>query len=209
MSAAEPVQGARAAQAKRTAVALKAAARRVFARRGYLDAKVTDIAAEADRSVGSFYKHFPSKEDILHALLVDWTTQSGEELVASDAGDDLTQEPALRARVATYWRTYQEHLPEIRALGQAALVNPAFAERVRATRHAQLQTLREHLEHLQANGIDLPGPPTVVASAFNALLEGFCDYWLSEASHPAAHTIDDAEAISTLTQLLRRGLIGG
>lgn len=209
MSAAEPAQRGRAAQAERTAVALKEAARRVFAHSGYLDAKVTDIAAEAGRSVGSFYKHFPSKEDILQALLVDWTAQSGKELAASDVGDDLTQEPALRARVATYWHTYQEHLPEIRALGQAALVNPAFAERVRATRHAQLQTLREHLERLQANGTELPGSPMVVASAFNALLEGFCDYWLSEAGDPTGRTIDDAEAISTLTRLLRRGLAAG
>ena len=49
--------------AAQTEVALKEAGRRVFARCGYLDAKITDIAAEAGRSVGSFYKHFAGKEE--------------------------------------------------------------------------------------------------------------------------------------------------
>ncbi|HJY00192.1 MAG TPA: helix-turn-helix domain-containing protein, partial [Streptosporangiaceae bacterium] len=51
----------RRARAAQTEVALKEAGRRVFARSGYLEAKITDIAAEAGRSVGSFYKHFAGK----------------------------------------------------------------------------------------------------------------------------------------------------
>jgi AcrR family transcriptional regulator len=187
---------------------LKEAARRVFARSGYLNAKITDITTEAGRSAGSFYKHFASKEEVLQALMSDWFAQAGQELSVHEAGDDLSQQPALRARVSTYWHTYRAHLPEIQALGQAALVNPQFAERVAQIRHAQLQTMREHLQRLQAAGFNLPGDPAVLASAFNALLEGFCTVWIAGGGEPIGRVLEDEEAIDTLTGLLQHGLTG-
>src|SRR3954447_3740431 len=48
---------------------LLAAALRVFARRGYRDAGVDEIAAEAGYSKGALYWHFSSKEGLLTALL--------------------------------------------------------------------------------------------------------------------------------------------
>jgi AcrR family transcriptional regulator len=194
--------------AAQTETALKEAARRVFARGGYLDAKITDITAEAGRSVGSFYKHFAGKEEVLQSLLDDWIAQAGAELAGHEAGDDLSEEPALRARVAVYWHTYRAHLPEIRALGQAALVSPVFAAQMARFRHAELQTMREHLERLAAAGFDLPGDPAVLASAFNALLEGFCATWIGGGGEPIGRELGDDAAIDTLTGLLRNGLTG-
>lgn len=128
--------------------------------------------------------------------------------MGGQAGVPVSEEPALRARVATYWHTYRAHLPEIQALGQAALVDPEFAERVARIRHAQLQTMREHLQRLQAAGSDLPGDPAVLASAFNALLEGFCTVWAGGDGEPIGRVLGDDEAIDTLTGLLRHGLTG-
>src|SRR5258705_5558234 len=48
---------------------LLAAALRVFAQRGYREAGVDEIAAEAGYSKGALYWHFSSKEDLLMALL--------------------------------------------------------------------------------------------------------------------------------------------
>jgi AcrR family transcriptional regulator len=207
MSASEPTAASRRDKAAQTETALKEAARRVFARSGYLNAKITDITTEAGRSAGSFYKHFASKEEVLQALMSDWFAQAGQELSVHEAGDDLSQQSALRARVSTYWHTYRAHLPEIQALGQAALVNPQFAERVAQIRHAQLQTMREHLQRLQAAGFNLPGDPAVLASAFNALLEGFCAVWAT-GGEPIGRALEDDEAIDTLTGLLHHGLAG-
>jgi AcrR family transcriptional regulator len=202
------VETSRRAMAAQTEAALKEAGRRVFARSGYLDAKITDIAAEAGRSVGSFYKHFAGKDELLQALLTDWTAQAGQELAGHEAGRDLSAEPALRARVAVYWHTYRAHVPEIRALRQAAQVSPAFARQLAQNRHAELQTMREHLDRLRGAGFDLPGDPAVVASAFNALLEGFCEIWIAGNGEPIGCELSDDEAINTLTRLLAHGLTG-
>ena len=61
----------RAARAQRREARdeLLAAALRVFARRGYREAGVDEIAAEAGYSKGALYWHFSSKEELLTALL--------------------------------------------------------------------------------------------------------------------------------------------
>jgi AcrR family transcriptional regulator len=48
---------------------LLTAAVRVFARRGYRDASVDEVAAEAGYSKGALYWHFSGKEELLQALL--------------------------------------------------------------------------------------------------------------------------------------------
>jgi AcrR family transcriptional regulator len=203
-----PAGGSRKAKAAQTEAALKDAARRVLARSSYLEMTISDITTEAGRSVGSFYRHFAGKEELLAVLLVDWLTAAGDELTATAGGDDLSEEAALRARVAVYWNTYRDHRPEIRALDQAALVNPGFADQLAQIRHAQLQTMREHLERLRDAGFVLPGDPTLLASAFNALLEGCCRAWQDEGEATLGRKLDDDEAIDTLTGILRQGLLG-
>src|SRR5439155_8299472 len=64
-------QRTRAARAQRREARyeLLAAALRVVARRGYREAGVDEIAAEAGYSKGALYWHFSSKEELLTALL--------------------------------------------------------------------------------------------------------------------------------------------
>ena len=58
---------ARAARGR--AQALVEAARRVFERDGFLEARITDITAEAGVAAGTFYTYFTSKEDAFAAVM--------------------------------------------------------------------------------------------------------------------------------------------
>jgi AcrR family transcriptional regulator len=60
-------------QANRTRILR--AARKVFARRGYHNAKIEDIGAEAGLSIGAVYYNFKNKEDLFLALLEDWRAE--------------------------------------------------------------------------------------------------------------------------------------
>ncbi len=48
-----------------------AAARKLFAERGFFNCKVSDIARGAEMSQGNVYWYFPSKDDVLKAVLAD------------------------------------------------------------------------------------------------------------------------------------------
>lgn len=53
----------------RTRSDLLAAARKVFAERGYHEASIADITGEADVGVGTFYLHFHDKDAIFNTLI--------------------------------------------------------------------------------------------------------------------------------------------
>jgi AcrR family transcriptional regulator len=201
--------GRRAAQAAETEAALKAAARRVFAERGYLNTKITDITAAAGRAAGSFYNHFASKDDLLVALLGDMLAEGDDAVDEAGPGHspDLTDRAAVRWHVEAYWRFYRRHLPEMVALRQAAMVDPGFGRRMQETLAADGDPMLDHLGHVSAAGIPLPGEPRLVASAINSLLDQFAYTWLV-AGGDGSGPIDDDTAVDLLTDFVHRAVAG-
>lgn len=65
---------------------LLAAAERIFARSGYHEATVTEIAEAADVAVGTFYLHFDDKDDIFTTLLREGFACIGARLDQLTAG---------------------------------------------------------------------------------------------------------------------------
>jgi AcrR family transcriptional regulator len=202
-STGSPRQRARA----QTEAALKAAARRVFARQGYLNTKIVDITTEAGRAAGSFYNHFASKEALLEALAADLFDE-GSRRAVEGPGHDLADPGHLREHVAATWYVYRDHLPEISALSQAGLVHPEVAERVRELRAGRVRIIEEHLVAMRDAGHRLPGQPDLVASAMVSMLEQFCAAWLLGGGDPPGRPLSDDEAIDTLTAFIRFGLSG-
>lgn len=200
--------GIRQAKAAETELALKEAARRVFARRGYLNTKITDITTEAGRAAGSFYNHFASKEELLEALIGDIFSEASERATEHGRDHDLSDRSQLREHVATTWYAFKAHLPEISALSQAALVDENLERRVWAMRSSRVEIMREHLEWLRRDGYALPGDPTIVASALVSMLEQFCTVWLLQGGEPIGRQLSDDEAIDTLTNFILLGIAG-
>jgi AcrR family transcriptional regulator len=198
----------RRAKAAETEAALKAAARRVFADRGYLNTKIIDITAEAGRAAGSFYNHFTSKDELLAALLKDMLAEGDEAAAQPAHNPDFTDRSAVRWHVAAYWAFYRRHIPEMVALRQAAMANPEFGLRLQEILATDSEHMTMHLDFVRAAGIPLPGEPRLVVSAFQSLLDQFAYTWLVAGGDGTGRQIGDDEAIDVLTDFIHRGIAG-
>jgi AcrR family transcriptional regulator len=86
MAADTPARPLRA-DAERNRRKLMAAARRVFAERG-LDAGVDEIAREAGVGMGTLYRRFPTKDQLVEAVIEDHFGAIAEELAVAAAHED-------------------------------------------------------------------------------------------------------------------------
>ena len=84
-----------------------AAARRLFAERGYYNCKVSDIAREAGMSSGNVYWYFAGKEEVLKAVLADGF-QAHERVLRQAAAHPGTAQAKLAHLVEQYAAFYQE-----------------------------------------------------------------------------------------------------
>jgi AcrR family transcriptional regulator len=112
------------ADARRNHEKVLAAARRQFARCG-LDAQMDEIARDAGVGVGTVYRHFPTKEDLLQALAdarFEGLAQAGRDsLEAEDPWQGFVEFMTYSARVMAEDRALSEAMDQRPALcGQAA-----------------------------------------------------------------------------------------
>ncbi|WP_433277817.1 TetR/AcrR family transcriptional regulator [Pseudonocardia xinjiangensis] len=198
----------RAAKAAETEAALKAAAKRVFAERGYVNTKITDITAAAGRAAGSFYNHFTSKDELLTALLTDMFAEGDRAAEDPTHRSDFGDRDAVRWHIEQYWGFYREHVPEMVALRQAAMADPGFGRRLQEMVTRDAAHLIGHLDPVRAAGIPLPGEPDLVVSVYCSLLDQFAYTWLAAGGDGTGRQISDEEAIETLTEFVHRGLAG-
>jgi AcrR family transcriptional regulator len=197
--------GVRKARAAETETALKAAAREVFAERGYLNTKITDITAAAGRAAGSFYNHFTSKEELLQTLLSDLLESVDDTVLADPAHDpDFTSRSAIRYHVAAYFTFFRANRTVMVALQQAAMVDPTFAARLAELTAPDVGHLAEHLEYVRRAGHPLPGEPRAVAQAIGSLVSGFAHIQLVDANTG----LTEEEAVDLVTDLIHRGVAG-
>jgi AcrR family transcriptional regulator len=106
------------ADARRNREKVLEAARAVFAEQGR-DAQIDDVARRAEVGVGTVYRHFPTKEALIEALMVD---SFAEILVAARAALDV-QDP-WQAFTDVLWRG-AEIMAGDRALSEVFAAQPA------------------------------------------------------------------------------------
>jgi AcrR family transcriptional regulator len=198
--------GVRQQRAEETRAALKEAARRQFAERGYLNTKITDITAAAGRATGSFYEHFAGKEELLRELAADMEDSADEHVHGPDFPEqhDLTDPAQLRAHLAVGWRVIRANLPVVRALFEA-MVATGLGSGVMWERLSQdTELMREHLEYSASSGHELPGDARILAAAMGSVLSTL------GLAVPAEGLpgVGDEEILDGLTSFFLYGLVG-
>jgi AcrR family transcriptional regulator len=171
--------GSRGRKGRATDEAFREAARVVFAREGYLNAKISDIAAEAGRSVASFYNYYDTKADLLIALAEEFHAEA-TQMAILPYSSGLSREDALREAVAGFWRTYAKRRGELIGIFQAAMLEGEFRDRWLTMRAEAITRIAEQIRRAQADGYCPGVDPVLTASALSAMLEHFCYIWLGQ-----------------------------
>lgn len=158
------------ARGQRTRARLITAGRRVFERDGYLDARLSDISKEAGVATGSFYVYFEGKEEIFAAVL----EQVQDEMLhphVRRARVDSDPLADIEASNRAYLTWYRRNANLMRALEQAATVDPNLRELRRKRGEAFAQRNAKSIRELQERGLaDTELDPVIAAKAVDAMV---------------------------------------
>ena len=190
----------RAERQEQTRAQLLGTAARVFARRGYHEASVEEIASEAGFSTGAVYSNFSGKEELFLALADREVKKQVAEIRAVAESVEAGGEEAIEAG-----RRFQELLKRDRdwpllfyefwAFGvRNARIQSEFAKRRQAVQDALAETLDRLAAALD---FELRFPAPMLASAISATLNGLA---FEQAADPDSLT--DEVLVEFVTAIL-------
>ena len=178
---------------------LLAAARRVFAARGYHDAGIAEITAEAEVGVGTFYLHFRDKDELLTVFLQEGLGALRERIVAAVATQPDARPIPLALRTIFDFAYEERDLFTIALLGTGR-VGPALSARADLAAYLTV-VLAEAAANGRLPGYDAP----LLARLLTGLVAQGILWWLEQADNP---TPDPAGMTDQVLRLLREGLPG-
>jgi AcrR family transcriptional regulator len=163
------------ARSERTRNALVDAARRVFARTGFSDAKIGEIAEEAGVAHGSFYTHFDSKEAVFLAVLLQLHRESLEGAPGRHERDE-DRSPMQRIDAANrrFFDDYRRNARILTSFEHLADTSERFATLRRRTRMDYIGRTEAAIERWQRAGLVDPDlDVTCTAHALGGMIERF------------------------------------
>ncbi|MFJ6263262.1 TetR/AcrR family transcriptional regulator [Rhodococcus erythropolis] len=184
------------ARGRRTRSALVHAARETFEQRGFRDARISDIAAQAGTSYGVFYHYFKTKEEILGEI---FTVITGEMFTASRPSVAAASDPFSRIMEANraYLAVARRNARLIAVIEEMAIREPYFRDLKLQIREPFLRRNAAGIRSLQSRGIaDSDLDPDLAASFLGGMVENFTLLWFV---HGVKY--DEETAITTLTKL--------
>ena len=174
------------------------AARTVFARDGYVNARMIEIAEGAGLSTGGIYRYFKDKPDVFAALIEDLH----EELFALSGDTSASFEKAPLAVLAGanrgYVRHYYENRDVMRAFVEAAAVDERFRQIWWDMRERHVNRFTASLQSV--HGIESVGgvPARLAAEAMACMVEQCCYVWLAhEDMRDAQVSVEQASDMVT------------
>ena len=171
----------RTRKGEQTRAKLVKAAKQVFERDGFLDARISDIAKRARVSYGAFYHYFESKEQIFREV-----AEAQEELLTAPAPDRPrpgADSPQKRIHQANR-RYLQRYRDEARIMGiieQVSRYDPYVnAARMETQKHFAQRSERA-IRRLQGQGLaDRRVDPAIAADALGSMVGRFAELWLTQ-----------------------------
>lgn len=168
----------RSAQAQQTRALLMVAARRVFERIGYLDARVADIVAETGRSHGTFYTYFSSKDDIFRAVMEDALSTLYSFGVHGGGQLRRSERERIEAANQRFVAVYKQNRAIMGLFEQVATYDLEFRKMRLAIRAQWVARIELNMVRLQAQGLcrgDLDAH--TVASALASMVSSQVYLW--------------------------------
>lgn len=188
-------------KSEQTYQALLSAARTVFERDGYIDARVSDIVKEAGVSHGTFYTYFPSKKEVFQAVLEHVDKVIGHAV--AHAPEDVPGRTVTNLEKANtrYIRTHHENARILALMEQVATADPDVHLFRLAGRARHVARIEKTILALQERGLayaDIDARTT--AGALVSMLSSYA-HW-STFDDP----YDEVVTTRTLTQIWVRTL---
>ena len=197
---------------RRMRARLLEAAREVFERDGFLEARVTDISAAAGVAHGSFYTYFGSKTEIFRALVA----ATMDELYASlgtghgtpggggPHGGDRPRDAVRRIDRANrrFVAMYRQNTALMALFEQVTTFDPEVRALRQSARERMVGRVAHSIAQLQAEGhvpTDLDAEYS--AHALVAMVNGLVHYWLVLGAD-----FDEDRLVATMTGLWARSL---
>ncbi len=170
--------GRRKAATEQRRCSILKAARTVFARQGYADTVVEDIAAEAGIGKGTLYLYFPSKEQIYLSALLEQARQldfDSRAALASPGGWRDKLQAYLQVRF-NYFEAHQDflriYMTEFRGMFMHA--KPLTAEFIHLAQSGEAQ-LAQMFAAASARGEIRPVDPELAALTVSDLSKGLME----------------------------------
>jgi AcrR family transcriptional regulator len=180
----------------RTRAELLAAAKRLFASKGFHATKIADIAAAADVGTGTFYLHFDTKEALFADLVKETAARAKEEMDRAKAAYD---DPRDKARVGT--ETFFRFAAPNRDVFKILFGHSAqFDVLLREVYQLFVADIEENHADGVARGVFQPFRPTVVAHAIVGMLSQVVSWWVEHDE------ISVEEISATVSRLLLEGI---
>ncbi|MCW2665640.1 MAG: Transcriptional regulator, TetR family [Frankiales bacterium] len=168
------------AKAQRMRGLLLVAAREVFERDGFLNARVTDISAAAGASHGSFYTYFESKTDIFRTLVTEVMDDLYTSLAAGRPdGPELDALGSISCSNRRFVEVYQANLPLMALFEQVTTFDEEVRQLRLRVRERIVARMARRIMRWQTEGLVNPElDPRCTASLLIAMTNSIVHYWL-------------------------------
>jgi AcrR family transcriptional regulator len=180
--------GPRSRKGVETRARLVGAAKEIFERDGFLDARISDIAEKAGLSHGSFYHYFESKEEVFREVVaeVDERLSAPMANIILDPNSPLSPFDRIQQAMRIHLEAYREEGRIMGVIEQVCRFDPEVAATRFERQMVGLNEVAHSIRSLQRRGlIDQRLDPAITAAALGAMTRRFPEAWLVE------HVIDD------------------